>query len=161
MIQSSPLLGSPRRSCSVKRVAALRPVCMVPLLQLIEPLAATSPLLMLRSVVRLQSCRTFSWAMTDLMPWVDMQVGTEGDLLNSVSISTSGETIAFGGSGGYIHIWSRQDPPRVNLSSSPLVMPSINAEPSVLLREEDSFANAPTYSSQEVALSFCLALCLF
>ncbi|KAK9796711.1 hypothetical protein WJX73_008700 [Symbiochloris irregularis] len=80
------------------------------------------------------------------------QVSTEGDLLTCIAISTSGEAIAFGGSGGYVHLWSMQDHPRVNLSSSRLVMPAFNPPVATPLREEDSFANAATYPSQEGSL---------
>lgn len=78
------------------------------------------------------------------------QVNTEGDLLKTVAISLSGEAIAFGGSGGYIHVWSMHDTPRVNLSSSALSMPLRDAPAAVPLREDDFFAAAATYSSQGV-----------
>jgi hypothetical protein len=42
------------------------------------------------------------------------QVETEGDLLVSAAISGSGECIAFGGSGGYVHLWAPSNDPSAN-----------------------------------------------
>ena len=38
----------------------------------------------------------------------------EGDALLSCAISTSGECMAFGGSGGYAHLWAGSAEPAVN-----------------------------------------------
>ncbi len=35
----------------------------------------------------------------------------------SAALSSSGEAIAFGGSGGFIHVWTDQEEPRVNVQS--------------------------------------------
>ena len=37
------------------------------------------------------------------------QVDTAGDALTGCTISSSGEMIAFGGSGGYVHLWTSQE----------------------------------------------------
>jgi hypothetical protein len=42
------------------------------------------------------------------------QVETEGDLLVCAAISGSGECLAFGGSGGYVHLWAPSPEPSVN-----------------------------------------------
>jgi hypothetical protein len=42
------------------------------------------------------------------------QVETEGDILVSAAISSSGECLAFGGSGGYVHLWAPSADPSVN-----------------------------------------------
>ena len=43
------------------------------------------------------------------------QVETGGDSLSCMAISSSGETLALGGSGGYIHLWTDQpEVPTVN-----------------------------------------------
>ena len=44
--------------------------------------------------------------------WV--QAETEGDALLSCSVSPSGECLAFGGSGGYVHLWASHGQPSVN-----------------------------------------------
>ena len=85
-------------------------------------------------------------------------MNTEGDSLKSAAISLSGEAVAFGGSGGYVHLWSMQDAPRANLSSSRLVMPALHPPVGTPLKEEDSFASAPPYPSHEVC-SGRLQLC--
>lgn len=82
-----------------------------------------------------------------------MQANTEGDLLSSVSISASGEAITFGGSGGYVHLWSRKDNPCINIHSAPLALPAVNSSTGTQLHEDESFAALPAYPSQEVALA--------
>lgn len=42
------------------------------------------------------------------------QVDTEGDALTAAAISSSGECLAFGGSGGYVHLWAHSHDPAVN-----------------------------------------------
>lgn len=42
------------------------------------------------------------------------QVNTEGDMLVSAAISSSGECLAFGGTGGYVHLWAHSHEPSVN-----------------------------------------------
>jgi hypothetical protein len=45
------------------------------------------------------------------------QVETAGDSLRCAAISPSGEAIAFGGSGGYLHLWSASHQPRISARS--------------------------------------------
>ncbi len=55
------------------------------------------------------------------------QVMTEGDALVDCAISSTGEAIAFGGSGGYAHLWSSasaQQLVTVNRFSEVLCSPS-------------------------------------
>ena len=78
-----------------------------------------------------------------------MQVETEGDALTTVDFSSSGECLAFGGSGGFVHLWGYNQTPRVNLRSVPVELPPTHLEPSVLLDEGDSFAAiAPLYPAE-------------
>jgi len=42
------------------------------------------------------------------------QVNCEGDMMTALAISSSGETTAFGTAGGFVHMWSASDTPRVN-----------------------------------------------
>jgi hypothetical protein len=42
------------------------------------------------------------------------QVDTEGDALVCAAISSTGECLAFGGSGGYVHLWATSAEPSVN-----------------------------------------------
>lgn len=42
------------------------------------------------------------------------QIETEGDMLISAAISSSGECLAFGGTGGYVHLWAHTHEPSVN-----------------------------------------------
>ena len=49
-----------------------------------------------------------------------MQVETGGDALTCAALSSSGEALALGGSGGFIHLWTDQAEPRVNRHSEVL-----------------------------------------
>ena len=42
------------------------------------------------------------------------QIETEGDMLVSAALSSSGECLGFGGSGGYLHLWAPSADPAVN-----------------------------------------------
>eukprot|EP00775_Hariotina_reticulata_P003367 gene3367-3642_t len=48
------------------------------------------------------------------------QVDTGGDSLRCCSISASGDAVAFGGSGGYVHLWSSSPHPRISSHTRPL-----------------------------------------
>lgn len=41
-------------------------------------------------------------------------IDTEGDTLVCAAISGTGECLAFGGSGGYVHLWATSAEPSVN-----------------------------------------------
>ena len=74
------------------------------------------------------------------------QVDCEGDALLSADISSSGESLAFGDGGGFVHLWSAQAAPRVNLFSGPTELPELRARPpAVSLRDGDSFAAVPQF----------------
>lgn len=45
------------------------------------------------------------------------QVETAGDSLRCAALSPSGEAVAFGGSGGYLHLWSASHTPRISARS--------------------------------------------
>jgi hypothetical protein len=47
-------------------------------------------------------------------------MGTGGDTLSFCTISCTGETLALGTSGGYLHLWTDQEEPRVNQNSDHL-----------------------------------------
>jgi PAB-dependent poly(A)-specific ribonuclease subunit 2 len=65
------------------------------------------------------------------------QVDTAGDALTSCAISSSGEMIAFGGSGGYVHLWTAQEENEdgsltsatVNQQSEQVEVPSLMLSP--------------------------------
>jgi PAB-dependent poly(A)-specific ribonuclease subunit 2 len=66
-------------------------------------------------------------------------VDTGGDSLVSCDISPSGEIIAFGGSGGYIHLWAGSETPCVTYAGE---IPTAAVEPETpppTLSEEDPF----------------------
>ena len=64
--------------------------------------------------------------------------------------------MAFGGSGGYTHLWATSATPRVNMLSQPLDFPTPPAKP-VRLTEQDSFALPFPYGATQVS---CLSVCL-
>lgn len=72
-------------------------------------------------------------------PGPTYQIETEGDAITACAFSSSGEMMAFGGSGGYAHLWATSATPRVNMASQPLDFPTLTAKPP-RLTEQDSFA---------------------
>ncbi|KAK9820479.1 hypothetical protein WJX72_010776 [[Myrmecia] bisecta] len=77
------------------------------------------------------------------------QVEAEGDAIVSAQISPSGEVMGFGGSGGYVHLWSATAEAHVNTFAQPLEAAVARPQPTVPLQEEDSFAAAPQYISMQ------------
>lgn len=57
-----------------------------------------------------------------------------------MDFSSSGECLAFGGSGGFVHLWGFNHEPRVNLRSTRVEVPPLIPPPSLALDEDDSFA---------------------
>ena len=82
-----------------------------------------------------------------------MKVDTEGDLLTSVDFSSSGECLAFGGSGGYAHLWGFSSEPRTNLRSSPIEMPPLAPQPETFMDEDQPFSIAAQLPYTEVTYS--------
>ena len=80
-----------------------------------------------------------------------MQIETEGDAVTACAFSSSGEMMAFGGSGGYTHLWATSATPRVNMVSRPLDFPTPPSKP-VRLTEQDSFALPFPYGATQVTL---------
>ncbi|KAL0035726.1 hypothetical protein WJX77_000104 [Trebouxia sp. C0004] len=72
-------------------------------------------------------------------PGPTYQIETEGDAITACAFSSSGEMMAFGGSGGYTHLWATSATPRVNMASQPLDFPTLTSKPP-RLTEQDSFA---------------------
>ena len=83
-------------------------------------------------------------------PGVLCKVETEGDTIMCCAVSSSGEVMAFGGNGGYAHIWAGRRDAHVNAMSQPLPPPAPRAPPRATLAEHDSFARAPQYPMLEV-----------
>lgn len=81
-----------------------------------------------------------------------LQIETEGDAVTACAFSSSGEMMAFGGSGGYVHLWATSATPRVNMVSQPLDFPTPTAKPP-RLTEQDSFAQPFPYGASQVCLS--------
>ena len=81
-----------------------------------------------------------------------MQIETEGDAVTACAFSSSGEMMAFGGSGGYTHLWATSATPRVNMVSRPLDFPTPPSKPAIRLTEQDSFAVPFPYGTSQVAL---------
>ncbi len=46
-----------------------------------------------------------------------MQVDLAGDSMVAASMASTGEGLAFGGSGGYVHLWALSHQPSVNAYS--------------------------------------------
>jgi len=80
-----------------------------------------------------------------------LQIETEGDAITACAFSSSGEMMAFGGSGGYAHLWATSATPRVNMASQPLDFPTLTAKPP-RLTEQDSFALPFPYGVTQVCL---------
>lgn len=80
-----------------------------------------------------------------------MQIETEGDALTACAFSSSGEMMAFGGSGGYAHLWATSATPRVNMVSRPLDFPTPPSKPA-RLTEQDSWALPFPYGATQVTL---------
>ena len=78
-----------------------------------------------------------------------LQIETEGDAVTACAFSSSGEMMAFGGSGGYTHLWATTATPRVNMGSQPLDFPTPAAQPP-RLTEQDSFALPFPYGATQV-----------
>ncbi len=73
----------------------------------------------------------------------------EGDAATACAFSSSSEMMAFGGSGGYAHLWATTATPRVNMVSQPLDFPTPIAKPP-RLTEQDSFALPFPYGATQV-----------
>ena len=70
---------------------------------------------------------------------------TEGDALLCVALSASGECVALGGAGGYVHLWACADPPAANADSQELERPPSPRSAAAVarpLREGDAFGLA-------------------
>ncbi|GIL62633.1 hypothetical protein Vafri_16832 [Volvox africanus] len=80
------------------------------------------------------------------------QADMASDSLSTATISSSGDLVALGGSGGYAHLWGDPGSPsagcaRVNKAASSVPPPTAPArpKPAVALQEDDSFSAAPQY----------------
>ncbi len=71
-------------------------------------------------------------------------------MITCCAVSSSGEVMAFGGSGGYAHIWAARRDAHVNAMSQLLPPPAPRAPPRATLAEQDSFAHAPQFPLSEV-----------
>ncbi|GAX75051.1 hypothetical protein CEUSTIGMA_g2495.t1 [Chlamydomonas eustigma] len=72
------------------------------------------------------------------------QVDTGGDALTCCTMSSTGEMLALGASGGFLHLWTDQEEPRVNYNSDYLETPSpVPSPPEVLLQDSEPFSYAP------------------
>ncbi|GIL89851.1 hypothetical protein Vretifemale_17592 [Volvox reticuliferus] len=80
------------------------------------------------------------------------QADMASDSLSTATISSSGDLVALGGSGGYVHLWGDPGSPgaacaKVNKIASSALPPSAltRPKPAVALQEDDSFSTAPQY----------------
>eukprot|EP00850_Spirogloea_muscicola_P011319 SM000070S21285 [mRNA] locus=s70:22412:31223:- [translate_table: standard] len=80
------------------------------------------------------------------------QVDCEGDALLAADISSSGQLVAFGDAGGYVHLWGASALGRVNLFSQPIEVAD-HPTPIFALSEADSFALAYRPITEEMPLS--------
>jgi hypothetical protein len=73
------------------------------------------------------------------------QVDTLGESLISMTLSPSGEVIAFGDEGGRVHIWGSKDNPRINSFPKPIHWPKtpLLHRPPALLDDFESLAALP------------------
>ena len=78
-----------------------------------------------------------------------MQIETEGDAVTCCAFSSSGEVMAFGGSGGYVHLWATAAAPRVNMMSQQLEFPPVPTKRAVVY-EQDPFALPFPYGTSQV-----------
>ena len=81
-----------------------------------------------------------------------MKVDTEGDMLTSVDFSSSGECLAFGGSGGFVHLWGFSSEPRANLRSNPIEIPPLTPQPETSMDEDHSFSTSAQMYHTEVSM---------
>lgn len=69
-------------------------------------------------------------------------VDTGGDALLCCDLSPSGECVAFGGAGGYVHLWAASAAPAASLGGAPPPTPEAPA-PAPRLEEEDHLSVVP------------------
>ncbi|GLI62235.1 hypothetical protein VaNZ11_004830 [Volvox africanus] len=77
------------------------------------------------------------------------QADMASDSLSTATISSSGDLVALGGSGGYAHLWGDPASPgaKVNKAATSVLPPTAptRPKPAVALQEDDSFSAAPHY----------------
>eukprot|EP00232_Nephroselmis_pyriformis_P020844 CAMPEP_0182864542 /NCGR_PEP_ID=MMETSP0034_2-20130328/7223_1 /TAXON_ID=156128 /ORGANISM="Nephroselmis pyriformis, Strain CCMP717" /LENGTH=596 /DNA_ID=CAMNT_0024996801 /DNA_START=83 /DNA_END=1869 /DNA_ORIENTATION=- len=74
--------------------------------------------------------------------YLQYRVDCEGDVLACCDQGAAGEALAFGDTGGYVHLWSAVEAPKVNLYSIPTELAHHPEPPAVPLRQHDGFAAA-------------------
>ena len=87
---------------------------------------------------------------------IEYQIESDGDFVSSFDVSSSGEVLAFGDSGGFVHRWVDRQPFTVNQSSQPTERVDRGPEaPSFELEINDPSASMPVvhlYSEDQGAL---------
>ena len=78
------------------------------------------------------------------------QVDCESDALSAADVSSSGELLAFGDSGGYVHVWGASEHALVNLHSHP-------AEVFLILEQIIVYMALVLKILQVVAMTFALS----
>ncbi|KAH9536486.1 hypothetical protein CY35_16G002500 [Sphagnum magellanicum] len=68
------------------------------------------------------------------------QVNCDTDALLASDVSSSGELLGFGDSGGYVHVWGTSEHAHANLFSLPTELPGVSSTQSHI-SEQDSFTN--------------------
>lgn len=92
------------------------------------------------------ACQTGGFQLCDVAgdnPGSDMyfQIDMGEDLLTSFDISSTGEAMVFGDSGGYVHVWADRTDLRVNMYSTAPEMPDPIPSHSGRISDETSFSN--------------------
>lgn len=67
--------------------------------------------------------------------------------------------MAFGGTGGYVHLWATAAAPRVNIMSQQLDFPTVPSKPSVVW-EQEPFAMPFPYGASQVSSPASFFYCL-
>lgn len=72
-------------------------------------------------------------------------VDSGGDALVSCDISPSGECLAFGGAGGYLHLWAASDEPSASIGGEIPSTPELSEVSPPSISEDDPFGTLPQY----------------
>ena len=101
----------------------------------------------LSAVRHTEACFQVQFSSSWETPSICAQVGSSGDTISCCAMSPTGQALALGTQGGYVHLLGMGPQPRVTASGAAPQRP-VQRPPVVPLQEGDSFALAPSIPSQ-------------